>query len=179
MANMFSNDARTFKFDVMVQLAKDAYSEKGVKEEEIQSWARTLVTLGGPRYRCCVYKEREVLRQRVRLAMGKMADDAAEYNPRQIVQVIDAACDGCTIKKIRVTDNCRKCMAKSCMAACHFGAMNMGSEHAEMIMKSARSAVPAQEPARTTPLLSRKDRASLTVQLMPSAGMRIISRSLM
>ena len=39
MANMFSNDARTFKFDVMVQLAKDAYSEKGVKEEEIQSWA--------------------------------------------------------------------------------------------------------------------------------------------
>jgi len=132
MANMFSNDARTFKFDVMVQLAKDAYSEKGVKEEEIQSWARTLVTLGGPRYRCCVYKEREVLRQRVRLAMGKMADDAAEYNPRQIVQVIDAACDGCTIKKIRVTDNCRKCMAKSCMAACHFGAMNMGSEHAEI-----------------------------------------------
>ena len=132
MANMFSNDARTFKFDVMVQLAKDAYSDKGVKEEEIQAWARNLVTLGGPRYRCCVYKEREVLRQRVRLAMGKMADDAAEYNPRQIVQVIDAACDGCTIKKVRVTDNCRKCMAKSCMAACHFGAMNMGSEHAEI-----------------------------------------------
>ena len=131
MANMFSNDARTFKFDVMVKLARDAY--KGdINEEDIQGWARNLVSLGGTRYRCCVYKEREVLRQRVRLAMGKMANDAAEYNPRQIVQVIDAACDGCTIKKIRVTDNCRKCMAKSCVAACHFGAMHMGIYHSEI-----------------------------------------------
>lgn len=132
MANLFSNDARTFKFDVMVRLAKEAYKGTEVKESDIQGWARNLVSLGGPRYRCCVYKEREVLRQRVRLAMGKMADDSAAYNPRQIVQVIDAACDGCTIKKIRVTDNCRKCMAKSCVAACRFGAMHMGTTHAEI-----------------------------------------------
>lgn len=132
MANMFSNDARAFKFDVMVKLAKDAYSKKDIKESEVQAWARQLVSLRGPRYRCCVYKEREVLRQRVRLAMGMMANDAAEHNPRQIVQVIDAACDGCTIKKIRVTDNCRKCMAKKCVAACKFGAMSIGAEHAEI-----------------------------------------------
>jgi len=131
MANMFSNDARMFKFDVMVKLVRDAY-EGEVKEENVQSWARDLVSLSGPRYRCCVYKEREVLRQRVRLAMGKMADDAAEYKPTQIVQVIDAACDGCTIQKVQVTDNCRKCMAKSCLSACHFGAIHMGLHHSEI-----------------------------------------------
>ena len=41
MANMFSNDARTFKFDVMVKLARDAY--KGdINEEDIQGWQETL-----------------------------------------------------------------------------------------------------------------------------------------
>jgi hypothetical protein len=179
MANMFSNDARTFKFDVMVQLAKEAYSEKGVQEEEIQAWARKLVTLGGPRYRCCVYKEREVLRQRVRLAMGMMANDAAEYNPHQIVQVIDAACDGCTIKKIRVTDNCRKCMAKSCMAACRFRGDEYGlgacGDRLRQVqgMRCLRKSLPIQCHRHYG--ASMQDR---TARLMPSPGMRTISRSL-
>ncbi len=131
MANMFSHEGRIFKFDVLVELARQAY-EGEVEEAKIQSFARNLVRMDTPRVRCCVYKEREVLRQRVRLAMGKMASDTAEYNPRQIVQVIDAACDGCTIKKIRVTDNCRKCMAKACVAACKFDAMHIGTMRSEI-----------------------------------------------
>ncbi len=131
MANMFENDSRQIKFDVLVELCREAY-EGNVEEDRIQGWAKKLVSKDGPRYRCCIYKEREILRQRVRLAMGKMANDTAEYNPRQIVQVIDAACDGCTIQKIRVTDNCRKCMAKSCLSACHFGAIHIGANRSEI-----------------------------------------------
>ncbi len=131
MANMFENDSRQFKFDVLVELCRQA-NEGNVEEDKIQGWAKQLVSKDGPRFRCCIYKEREVLRQRVRLAMGKMASDTAEYNPRQIVQVIDAACDGCTIQKIRVTDNCRKCMAKSCLSACHFGAIHIGTNRSEI-----------------------------------------------
>ena len=128
---MFSNDSRQFKFDVLREISKEAFADE-LDEQKIQAKARELVSLGSPRVRCCVYKEREVLRQRVRLALGEMADETKEYNPRQIVQVIDAACDGCTIRKIRVTDNCRKCMAKACMAACHFGAISMGSDRSEI-----------------------------------------------
>lgn len=131
MENMFSNDARQLKFDVLVALCKAA-SQGEVNEDEIQAYAHNLVSLSSPRLRCCVYKEREILRQRVRLSMGKNASETLEHNPNQIVQVIDAACDGCTIKKIRVTDNCRKCMAKSCMSACRFGAMHMGTYHSEI-----------------------------------------------
>ena len=131
MANLFSNDSRQFKFDVLTEIAREAFQGE-FKEETVQAKAKNLVSLSGPRFRCCVYKEREVLRQRVRLAMGRMASDTAEYNPRQIVQVIDAACDGCTIKKIRITDNCRKCMAKSCLAACHFGAISMGTDRSQI-----------------------------------------------
>lgn len=131
MENMFSNDSRQFKFDVLVELCREA-STGEVDEDEIQKYARNLVSMASPRLRCCVYKEREVLRQRVRLAMGKNASEERDCGASQIVQVIDAACDGCTIKKIRVTDNCRKCMAKSCMAACRFGAIHMGVYHSEI-----------------------------------------------
>ena len=134
MENMFSNDSRQFQFDVLVALCRSA-SKGEVDEDEIQAYAHNLVSLSSPRVRCCVYKEREVLRQRVRLAMGKNASEEGEHSKEQIVQVIDAACDGCTIKKVRVTDNCRKCMAKSCMAACRFGAMHMGVYHSEIDYK--------------------------------------------
>lgn len=131
MISEFTSDANLFKFDVLVEVARESFRDE-LQEETVQGMARQLVSLGGERFRCCVYKEREVLRQRVRLAMGKMANDAEVYKPKQIVQVIDAACDGCTIQKIQVTDNCRKCMRKSCMAACNFGAISMGAIRSEI-----------------------------------------------
>ena len=131
MSNMFNHESRQFKFDILVNICRQAFKGE-VDEDAVHSYARNLVSLDGPRYRCCVYKEREVLRQRVRLAMGKMAREEIEPNPRQIIHVIDAACDGCSIKKIRVTDNCRKCMAKSCLAACRFGAIHIGNERSEI-----------------------------------------------
>ena len=131
MISIFTSDSSQFKFDVLVEVAREALNND-LSEEKANAMARQLVSLGGERFRCCVYKEREVLRQRVRLAMGKMANDSEEYKPKQIVQVIEAACDGCTIQKIQVTDNCRKCMKKSCMAACNFGAISMGPHRSQI-----------------------------------------------
>lgn len=128
---MSNNDARQFKFAVLTEICAQAYRGK-VEEERVHSKAKDLVSLSGPRYRCCVYKEREIIRQRVRLSLGHMASDSADFKPHQIVQVIDAACDGCTIKKIRVTDNCRKCMTKSCLGACHFNAIDIGPDRAQI-----------------------------------------------
>ncbi len=127
--SMFKNEARQFKFDVLREVAVLAFKDE-LTDEAGQMVARKLIQGTKANFRCCVYKEREILRQRTRLVMGKMADDSAQYNPRQIVQVIDAACDGCTIRKIRITDNCRKCMAKSCMASCNFGAVSMSGDRA-------------------------------------------------
>ncbi|MCF0109718.1 MAG: 4Fe-4S dicluster domain-containing protein [Erysipelotrichaceae bacterium] len=128
---IFNNDARQFKFDLLREIARRAYQEE-LTDEGIQAYTKTMVPGYQANYRCCVYKEREVLRQRARLAMGKMAEEGKEYNPRQIVQVIDAACDGCTIRKIQVTNNCRKCMAKRCIEACHFGAIHIGTDSAQI-----------------------------------------------
>ena len=54
MENMFSNDSRQFKFDVLVALCRSA-SKGEVDEDEIQAYAHNLVSLSSPRVRCCKY----------------------------------------------------------------------------------------------------------------------------
>ena len=77
------------------------------------------------RFRCCVYKEREIIRQRVRLAMGMAPKgDEDKHSKSQIVYVIEEACEGCPIHRFQVTENCQGCMAKKCQEACPFGAIN-------------------------------------------------------
>ena len=78
-----------------------------------------------PNFRCCVYREREIVRQRVRMAMGKLPQDVmyTDADPSQVVHVIPSACEGCPITKITVTQNCQSCLAKKCAKACPFGAI--------------------------------------------------------
>ena len=55
-----------------------------------------------PQFRCCVYREREIIRQRVRMAMGKLPVDVlyTDADSAQVVHVIPCACEGCPITKI-------------------------------------------------------------------------------
>ena len=77
-----------------------------------------------PQYRCCVYKEREIVRGRVRLAMGQSPDVT---NPtRNVVAVIPPACDDCPMQDYFVSDICRFCLGKACLNACRFGAISPG-----------------------------------------------------
>ncbi len=127
--SLFEHEARQFKFDVMREVSKRAFNGK-LSVDTIDEIANLLIPTKKAEFRCCVYKEKEIIRQRTRMAMGKAPVPKENDNPRQIVRVIEAACDGCSIHKILVTDNCRKCMAKSCVSSCKFDAMKMGSDHA-------------------------------------------------
>ncbi len=68
----------------------------------------------GPRasVRCCIYKERAVTQERVKLAMGG--------NPKNpsIIEVIDIACDECPVDRFTVTPSCRRCIASRCITVC-------------------------------------------------------------
>ena len=77
-----------------------------------------------PTYRCCVYKEREIVRGRIRLAMGLNPD--VNKPTKNVVAVIPAACDDCPIQDHMVTDSCRFCLGKVCLNACRFGAISPG-----------------------------------------------------
>lgn len=109
------------KHDVLYEVAKLAFADE--LKEKRDGIAQSLIPGPTPQFRCCIYKEREIIRQRVRLAEGKapgMHDDG------NIVQVISSACEDCPISSYVVTDNCQNCIGKACINACNFGAIEMG-----------------------------------------------------
>lgn len=82
-----------------------------------------------PRYRCCVYKERAVLKNRINMALGQECSNnimnaakatltEPERKDLPIVDVLPAACDQCPIEAYYVTDVCRHCIAHKCMDNC-------------------------------------------------------------
>ncbi len=127
---MISNDATILKIkhEVLYQAAKLAY--EGTFDEKKEELPYELAPGPLPQFRCCVYKEREIMRQRIRLAEGKCPGNSDDPNASNIIQVIEAACADCPLSHYIVTDNCRKCMAKACQQSCKFGAISMGRDRA-------------------------------------------------
>ena len=125
------------KFDTKVQYVK----YKVLQEVAKQAWNDTLLenVLDIPKMiapqkesstSCCVYKERAILGERVKLAMGGDVD-----NPN-IIQVIDIACDECPAAGYEVTSSCRGCLAHHCENACKRGAIWYDHNHEAHIDKS-------------------------------------------
>jgi len=109
------------KHEVLNKVAEFAFS--GDLEERQEEIPYQLIPGPQANFRCCVYKEREIIRQRVQIAQGKAP--SPKQNPESIVQIIPAACEGCPITRFIVTDNCQKCMSKKCQQACNFNAITM------------------------------------------------------
>ena len=124
---MVTNDATILriKHDVLYEVAKLAWD--GELEEKRDEIPYKMIPGPQAQFRCCIYKEREIIRQRVRLAEGKCPTGKDSVN---VVQVINAACEECPIASYLVTDNCRKCMGQACQNSCNFGAISMGDTRA-------------------------------------------------
>ncbi len=125
------------KFDTKVQHLK----YKVLREVARDAWNDTLTTTAidipkrivpgkVPTMRCCVYKERAILSERVKIAMG------GDKNNKNIIEVIDIACDECPIGGYEVTNACRGCLAHRCEDVCKFGAITFDSQHVAHIDKS-------------------------------------------
>lgn len=104
------------------------YSFEGTLEEHREHIPLEIIPHGSqPTYRCCVYREREILRNRVDWACGR-ASQYDENNNRfspEILAVMNSACEGCPLQRYTVTSNCQHCLAQKCMEACHFDAITM------------------------------------------------------
>ena len=127
---MLTNDATILKIkhEVNYEVAKLAFD--GTFEEKKDEIPFKMIPGLRPKFRCCVYKEREIIRQRIRLAEGLCPNDNGQSESDNIIQVIGSACADCALSHYIVTDNCRKCMAKACQQACKFGAISMGRDRA-------------------------------------------------
>ena len=122
-----------------------------------------------PTYRESVFKERAIVGERLRLALGlplRAADDPAPisrgiekceevrdvYEP-PLINVIPFACDACDTKSFVVSDNCRSCLAHPCMSVCPAKAVSFvdGRSHIDR----DKDVYKRQVRARSLPLRSR------------------------
>ncbi len=122
---MITNDEGIvrFKHMVMEEVCKLAWAND-LNEETKNELVKKIIPGPKAQFRCCIYKEREIVRERIRLACA--LDTTDNEGSENIVQVIHAACDGCPLSAYSVTDNCRFCMGKACINSCKFGAITPG-----------------------------------------------------
>lgn len=116
-----NDDIAEIKNVVLQEVARHTFA--GDLSEKLDVLPYELIPGPQAKFRCCIYKEREIVRQRIRLAQGK--SPTRDRDNKNIVQVINSACEGCPITRFVVTDNCQKCMGKRCQQACRFGAITM------------------------------------------------------
>lgn len=116
-----------YKHKVMEEVAKLAW-DGNLDEDHKERLVYQLIP--GPKrtWRCCIYKEREITRQRIRLSCAEntVSSPYEENDSQNVVQVIKAACDDCALAAYSVTDNCRLCLGKACLNSCRFGAITIG-----------------------------------------------------
>lgn len=127
---MKRHDIRSeLKHEVLKAVAVNQYENGSMDLEHFEAIPFDIIPGIVPKFRCCVYKEREIIRQRTRLALGMMPIPKDNYEHlkmnEHVIQVIPAACEGCPINRFQVTENCQNCMQKACQNACAFDAITI------------------------------------------------------
>ena len=124
----FDTKVQHLKYKVLREVARQAWND--TLFDNLLDIPKTLVPGNEPTMRCCVYKERAILAERVKIAMG-----GDKLNPN-VIEVIDIACDECPVGGYEVTNACRGCLAHRCEEVCKKGAITFDNNHVAHIDKS-------------------------------------------
>lgn len=124
----FDTKVQYLKYKVLREVARRAWD--GTLLDNVLDIPKTIVPGNMPTMRCCVYKERAILADRVKLAMGGDVE-----NP-SVIEVLETACDECPMGGYEVTNSCRGCLAHRCEDVCKRGAISFDHQHVAHIDKS-------------------------------------------
>lgn len=111
----FDTKVQYLKYKVLREVARCAYDDKTIFH--FNDIAKVIIKGNEATMRCCIYKERAIVGERIKLAMG-----GGEDYPNTI-EVIDIACDECPKSGYTVTESCRGCLAHRCEDVCKRGAI--------------------------------------------------------
>ncbi|MBQ7277651.1 MAG: 4Fe-4S dicluster domain-containing protein [Clostridia bacterium] len=125
---IFDTKIQVLKYKVLREVARQEWN--GTLLEKVMDIPKIIVPGKVPTMRCCVYKERAILGERVKLAMGGDPEDP------HVIEVIDIACDECPAAGYEVTASCRGCLAHRCEDVCPRGAISIDSNHNAHIDKN-------------------------------------------
>ncbi len=123
----FETYVEKIKFDVLREVARACYA--GNFKEVESKIPEILIPGRKPAYRCCVYMERAIMAERVKIARG------GEWDDFNIIDVIPIACDQCPMGGYTVTESCRSCIGHACKQACPKNAISIDAQHRAHIDK--------------------------------------------
>ena len=125
---IFDTKVQHHKYKILREVARLEW--EGQLADHIETIPETIVPDKNPTMRCCVHKEKAIIAERVRMAMG-----GHKLNPN-VIEVIESACDECPMGGYEVTNACRGCLAHRCEDACRFGALSYDENHVAHIDKT-------------------------------------------
>ena len=126
---IFDTYVQKLKYKVLTELARQTWVGNDAFSV-FNDIANQVVKKGEPTMSCCIYKDRAIVAERIRIALGGKKED------HNVIQVIDIACDECPVAGHVVTDLCRGCVAHACVDACKLGAITVDSHQKAEIDKS-------------------------------------------
>lgn len=121
------------KFESQVQLIKYKVLKEIIQRtvngdfmESRHKLPKVILPGDKPLTRCCVYKEREIIAERI----GLIADPVGEEAP--VIEILEIACDECPAERFKVTEACRGCLAHRCIQVCPRNAIDIIDGKAEI-----------------------------------------------
>ena len=120
----FDTMVQQLKYSALRQVARFAWEDRIL--EKALDIPKMIIRGKEAKIRCCIYKERAIMAERVKLAMG-----GDRSNPN-VIEVIDIACDECPVGGYEVSDACRGCIAHRCEEVCKVGAITIVNHKAHI-----------------------------------------------
>ena len=131
---------RKIRRRVFKEVANLAYHSENLKDD-IEALPYEIINTDKSEFRDSIYRERAIVRERIRLAMGlslrpenkpvhltqgleESNVDEKYYEP-PLMQVIPSACNACPENRYEVSNKCMGCLAHPCNEVCPRGAISM------------------------------------------------------
>lgn len=124
----FDTKVQYLQYKVLREVARNAFNDTLL--EKVTDIPKIIIPGNVPTMRCCVYKERAIIAERVKLAMG-----GNRSNPN-VIEVIEIACDDCPAGGYEVTNACRGCLAHRCEDVCRRNAITFDHQQKAHIDKN-------------------------------------------
>lgn len=124
----FDTKVQHLKYKVLREVARHAFEDRLL--ECYNDIPGIIVPGKTATMRCCVYKEKAIVSERIKMAIG---GDKKDPN---VIEVIEIACDECPMGGYTVMEACRGCIAHRCEDVCKRGAISYDSQQRAVIDKS-------------------------------------------
>lgn len=107
---VFDTSVQELKYKIVREIVRKAWNDELL--EGILDIPQIIVPGKKPTMRCCVYKERAIAGERVKIAVNR------NNSLKRTITALEIACDECPSDGYYVSESCRGCLSHHCVDVC-------------------------------------------------------------